>query len=288
MCRQSPVAALRACVLAHRLADLWRCPHTGQGLAVAGTARYLARHKLLDPKGAPNDKWRKLLQGRPLRDWAMLELQAIEPELYGTIHDRLWLVLHDLWDLRHPTNVLALAMYDEYSGGQPKRCETVMHRICGCPDWRSLGAVLAILGADANVLTAPRVWLQQHFFTYFLLMCMMEPACFVRKDLYDLLDGLVGRSMLAAIDGWPPDLLAFVKACQEMENFGIWLQSRGHSRGWDLYTATLIQMLWPLKAQRDLALHVPGNDSAMILVDSHKRRVAEAVKQHKAHVRCFR
>jgi hypothetical protein len=220
MCRQSQITGLLVCVVTHTLAQIWACSHSSQAFVRQVRARLVERYPWLDFSEKSSDSWRKIWAGHPVRAWRMQKLAEIEPGLLRILNDPLWQVLHVLWEERRPCNALAHTLYQACFDGRPLRCETAMRRLFDCPAWCHLCIALALLGSESDRMIAMRKWLQRDFLSYLLLICMLEPGCYVRARLYELLDGLILRQMIPPIDGWPADVAGFLEECQALEDFG--------------------------------------------------------------------
>ncbi|HDS1776881.1 TPA: hypothetical protein QEM49_001363 [Pseudomonas putida] len=155
---------------------------------------------------------------------------------------------------------------------------TCMRRLCTCADWRNLGFALAVLGSKSNQHGGRRRWLGRHFSAFFLLICVAQPYCFIRGDLYQLLSDLFERSCLSVIEAWPEDQSAFQADCQTVQNLGQALQNRGWIHLWDLHACTFVYLCWLSCARSWITPDVL--DSQEPLLTSLARRTEKALQHH--------
>lgn len=286
MSRPSLVARLQGAVIAHTLASLVDCPHTAAGLArwCIGWRRH---HHPTGPQ--PGDwllMWEGYLRGRPLVGWYQAELVSDFPALREVLDNPLWLVLRTLWERHHPTTTLEFQL-QVTRGGQPCMFPmnegAAMRRLCGCPDWRDLGIVLAILGAGSVRWSSYGRWLCKHVMTYLELVCLAEPGCFVRERLYELLDALYRRHSFGEIERWPDSFSGFEQRCQAWVRVAerIGLQPSAH--GWDLRSLALLGLLGWEQSRERCKGSGQSNDLELVEPTSQQHKQARAVvRQHQA------
>lgn len=282
MSRQTMVRRLQGCMFAHSLATVFGCPHSGPALARRGDAWWHQRHPLVPIPRACNNKWARCLTGSVLRNACLNELLMDFPALQPVWTNSLWEVLNTLGNKRCPTDQLAQALHLENGYRLPTFGSVLMRRLCGCPDWRNLGCVLAILGSTSRQFAPHRRWLRAHFLNYLVLVCMAEPCCFVRQPLYELLNNFYERDLVRDIDDWPSDFATFEQACQVINHYGDWMRCNGWITGWDFYACTLLQQHQPKQEmQRQNASLLVGPPIPVVLPPQIARRVEAVLKRHR-------
>jgi hypothetical protein len=220
--------------------------------------------------------------GSVLRNACLNELLMDFPALQPVWTNSLWEVLNTLENKRCPTDQLTQALHLENGYRLPTFGSVLMRRLCGCPDWRNLGCVLAILGSTSRQFAPHRRWLRTHFLSYLILVCMAEPMCFVREPLYELLNKIYLRGLFEFIDDWPPDFAAFELNREAMERYGEWMHGHGWIAGWDLHACTLLQLYRPdqeMLRQESLTLARPP--PSVELPSRIARKVETALKGHR-------
>lgn len=286
MSRPSLVARLQGAVTAHTLASLVGCPRTAAGMAQWCIA-WRRRHHPTGPQ--PVDwvqMWDGYLQGRPLVGWYRAELVSDFPALHEVLDNPLWLVLCALWERPHQINELEPCLHVTTAGQPcmfPMNEDAAMRRLCGCPDWRDLGIVLAILASHSIRWSSHRRWLCKHVVTYLELVCLSEPGCFVREQLFELLDALYQRHRFGEVEQWPDSFSSFDQGCQAWarvaEQIGLWPSLYG----WELHHLALLGLLWA-KHPRERNGAMGQSDVSGPVEPSPQchKRVRAVVRQHQA------
>lgn len=286
MSRPSLVLRLQGAVIAHTLASLVGCPHTGPGLARWCVGWRRDHH----PTGPQPDDWAQMwngyLRGRPLVQWYLAELQTDFPVLRHTLDNPLWAVLAALWEGHHPTDQPGFRLEFTREGQAcmfPMHAASAMRRLCDCPDWRDLGVVLAILGSRSPRLSPHRHWLRKHVVTYLELVCLDEPGCYIREQLYELLDALNQRHNFGDLEHWPESFTRFEQGCEMWACEAARLGLCPSAHGWDLQSLALLSLL--LAKQEGDRRENLGQAGASFLVAptaQQRLRAQAVVKQHEA------
>lgn len=214
---------------------------------------------------------RWLLKGSQLNGKTLERLQVAEPALRRSVGDPLWEMLALLGKGRGLVDSFALNLGMGGIPGIAMNSRKAMNALCNCPDWHHLGYVLALLGSHDRSLQTYRTWLRKHFSRYLILLCLGEPLCFARNELFELLNGLREQERLGPIDDWPSDLAAFEQARESVMAHVRSMQACGWIGGGDLRSWTFV------------GYYLNSSSAQRQDPEGLARRVAVALQQHERH-----
>ncbi|WP_315809255.1 hypothetical protein [Pseudomonas sp. C9-3] len=200
---QKEVFRLRNKLLAHELADIWGCPHTGHGMA-----KYALDQGLIKGCG-PHNRFYGNLDGTAIRGSLLSILVLRFPKLQRVLNNPLWLALHegDLVFLEAVVETLRVGPSARFPGISSEN----MRRLCGVPSWERMGVLLLLLRTHSSRYFIHRVWLARNFTAYFALACLQSPFRHVALGAYLLVDRVLRP---ITIDGegvmdWPSSVEEF-------------------------------------------------------------------------------
>lgn len=207
---------------------------------------WLARHPLTPERFKPNSKWFDLLKGA----WPRCADELMEdfPVLAQVANDPLWAVLD--WETHAPGFAEGFIHRVRLNGAPllPFSNE-MMETLCGCPDWRRLAHLVALLRTSAPQYLLHRLWLRKNFSCYVLLVCLRQPFCACCEELYRHLHRLYLLGQLGGVDYWPKDLQSFHVALEQQESLWDLLAEMNWFHDWDTFSVT---MLWCVAATHRL------------------------------------
>jgi hypothetical protein len=210
----------------------------------------LRRHPSTPKRSKPNSKWFDLLKGVWPREPCATELIQDVPLLAQVLADPLWTVL-DWGD-----NAADLAdgfIQRVRLNGAPLLpfSNEMMETLCGCPDWRRLAYLVALLRTHAPEYLLHRLWLQKNFACYVQLVCLTVPCCACCSELYRHLHALYLLGRLGAVNHWPQNLQSFHMALEEQELLWDTLAKKNWFYEWNTFSVT---MLWCVAAAHRLLI----------------------------------
>lgn len=243
--RQSAIHRLRTIVFGYSLLFRGGFQSTND-FALWCDRWWLTRHPFTPERSKPNAKWFALLKGV----WPHCAPELIEdfPLLAQVVDDPLWTVLD--WEANAADMAEGFIRRVRVNGTPllPFSNEG-MQILCGCPDWRRLAFLIALLRTRAPQYLFHRLWLQKNFSCYVQLVCLTVPFCACCSELYRHLHALYLLGRLGAVDHWPHNLEAFHIALEEQESLWDTLAEKHWYHEWDTFSVT---MLWCVAAAHRL------------------------------------
>jgi hypothetical protein len=211
---------------------------------------WLTRHPFTPKRPKPNAKWFALLRGAWPREPCASELIEDFPLLAQVLEDPLWTVL----DWEGNAADLAIGFIRRVRINDTPLLpfsNKVMETLCGCPDWRRLAFLVAMLRTRSTQYLFHRLWLQKNFACYVELVCLTVPCCACSSELYRHLHALYLLGQLGAVDHWPRDLQSFFIALEGQESLWATLAKMNWFHEMDTFSVT---MLWCVAAAHPLLL----------------------------------
>lgn len=234
---QEEVFRLRNKLLAHELADIWGCRHTGHGLAKCALDQGLIHG------GGPHNRFYGNLDGTAIRGSLLSILLLRFPQLQRVLNNPLWLALHegDLVFLEAVVETLRVGSSARFPGTSPEN----MRRLCGVPSWERMGVLLLLLRSHSSRYFIHRVWLARNFTDYFALICLQSPFRHVALSAYLLVDRILRP---ITIDGmgimdWPSSVEEFQRYVDDLTLLADRLLSNGWAKEMDSRGVLLLWMV---------------------------------------------
>lgn len=216
--------------------------------ALGCDAWWLRRHPSLPKRSKPNAKWFNLLRGAWPREPCATELMEDFPLLVQVVEDPLWTVLD--WGDNAADLAEDFIQHVRLNGAPlPPFSNEMMETLCGCPDWKRLAYLVALLCTRAPQYLFHRLWLQKNFTCYLLLVCLTVPCCACCSEFYRHLHALYLLGRIGAVNHWPRDLESFHIALEAQESQWDTLAEKHWFHERDTYSVT---MLWCVAASHRL------------------------------------